>query len=562
MPARGSIRRRLALTIVLMALMPVIVAIGLSVSLVDRTSERFFVPEIEAHLDHSLGVYQDLARSVKARMRHEATAIAAEPALRRAAAAHDIRAVHRELEHIFPQHPDLVSLSVSDADGEKLASRTRGRPVDARREFDLTVLRTLTSAPSPASPDAALDEGAGEDASGPMLEAVFATDRARFDERDALAKFLDQYRLMARRRKTDEASYIYAFAALLGLTIMASLGVGALLARSVTRRIRALSAATKRVGAGDLSIRVPEAGRDEIADLARAFNVMLEEVESSRARIEYLQRIGAWQEMARRLAHEIKNPLTPIQLAVQEIHRRYDGEDLTYRRLVDSTLEIVEDEVGTLRRLVTEFSSFARLPQANLQQADLAEFIAEQGERWSWLEGDVPEQPDLLRAAVDIEVPDTPAPVNMDRQMLRRALINLVRNAQQAMETSGRGSGRVRVQLRSDRHHWVINIDDDGPGIPEELRESVFDPYVTTKSLGTGLGLAIVKKIVIEHGGTVEALPSPLGGARLQVRLPMVGPDAGVPGPIGLEPSFRSARGPQGSNPPNSSSGQRLSTEG
>ena len=123
----------------------------------------------------------------------------------------------------------------------------------------------------------------------------------------------------------------------------------------------------------DLSVRVPITGSDELTDLAVTFNRMLEEMSGSRARIEYLQRISAWQEMAQRLAHEIKNPLTPIQLAVQECHRKYDGNDPKYRALLDTTLEVVEEEVGVLRRLVGDFSNFGTA-QANTQLSFRVEF--------------------------------------------------------------------------------------------------------------------------------------------------------------------------------------------
>src|SRR5205823_5340845 len=134
--------------------------------------------------------------------------------------------------------------------------------------------------------------------------------------------------------------------------------------------------AAVHVAGGDLEVRVPEEGDDEVGDLAVSFNRMLGEIERSRARIEYLQRIGAWQDMARRLAHEIKNPLTPIQLAVEEVHSKYAAldrgkatveDDARMRKLLDTTLEIVTEEVGTLRRLVSEFSDFARLPRARLE---------------------------------------------------------------------------------------------------------------------------------------------------------------------------------------------------
>ena len=222
------------------------------------------------------------------------------------------------------------------------------------------------------------------------------------------------------------------------------------------RRCRAASSGSSarpsKVAAGDLSVRVPETGNDEISALARAFNRMLEEVEQSRARIEYLQRISAWQEMARRLAHEIKNPLTPIQLAVQDIHRRYEGGEPEYRKLLDTTLEVVEDEVGTLRRLVGEFSDFARLPHAELERADLAAFLRELSDRPLLADEERRTDPEAgLGDAIDIRVRDTRrrGVREMDRQMLRRVVINLVRNAVQAIARAG-GSGEVVVRLGSD----------------------------------------------------------------------------------------------------------------
>ena len=152
--------------------------------------------------------------------------------------------------------------------------------------------------------------------------------------------------------------------------------LGFFLARGITRRINRLSVAIDHVAAGNLDVRVPVTGSDELTELARVFNRMLGEMQQSRARIEYLQRIGAWQEMAQRLAHEIKNPLTPIQLAVQECHRKYAGDDPRFRALLDTTLEIVEEEVGTLRRLVGNFSSFARLPHAELKRGEPARLPA------------------------------------------------------------------------------------------------------------------------------------------------------------------------------------------
>jgi nitrogen fixation/metabolism regulation signal transduction histidine kinase len=375
--------------------------------------------------------------------------------------------------------------------------------------------------PDDVAPPSALDDDEG---GGPELLAVFGADKARFDELTEASEFVENYRRIERRREADERGYVKMFAVLLGITILAAVGVGSLLARTVSRRVVGLERATRKVATGDLSVRVPEAGNDEISALARAFNRMLAEVEQSRSRIEYLQRISAWQEMARRLAHEIKNPLTPIQLAVQDIHRRYDGGEGEYRKLLDTTLEVVEDEVGTLRRLVGEFSDFARLPHAELERADLAAYLRELSDRPLFADEERRTDPEAGLAeaiAIDFEVPEGEAFVQIDRQMFKRVLVNLVRNAMQAIAATRR-SGRVVVRLGKEGGDVLLDVEDSGPGIPDNLREAIFDPYVTTRTDGTGLGLAIVKKIVVEHQGTISASQSELGGAKLRLKLPTV----------------------------------------
>lgn len=512
----GRIQVRLAFAILLTALIPVLVAVWLGDKYVRETGARYFVPEIGMHLDRSLGLYQELARTLKARMREEGTAISLDPKLRRAVASGDVAAIESELRVQLAEHPSLVALQVVLADGKPLAQVDRGRPLDPGRENQLEVSKPLAQ------------DNQTEDA--PELRLVFAADKARFDELAETSQFIETYKVVDRRSKQDIRGYVLAFTALLGITIVAAVAVGTLLARSVAVRLGELASATQRVGAGNLSIRVSEAGDDEISALARAFNRMLGEVEASRARIEYLQRISAWQEMARRLAHEIKNPLTPIQLGVQEIHRRYEGKDEQFRNLLDTTLEIVEDEVGTLRRLVSEFSDFARLPQARLQRADLVEFLNEQRRQIERLDSQEAADGELsvIRIAgkhpsFEWRLPSLPAEAAIDRQMLRRVLLNMIQNAADALADAAVERPQIIVSLTRDRDSFVLDVEDNGPGIPEDLRQLVFDPYVTTKHAGTGLGLAIVKKISIEHGGMVTAGSSALGGARLRLTLPVFG---------------------------------------
>jgi two-component system, NtrC family, nitrogen regulation sensor histidine kinase NtrY len=518
MAGSGRIRKRLALAIVLTALIPVLAAIFLAEITVRDAAARLFLPETETHLEQSLGVYQELARSVKSGMRHEASLIAAHEPLRSAALGGQRDAVKRELERLIQRHPTLVSLEVKSGD-EVLAAADRGRPLDPNQENRLEVSKPLVS---PRGGEGAQDDD-DDRAAEPEVVAVFATDRARFDELNEMSEFVNRYKSIDELRESHQRGYVLRFAVLLGLTILFAVGVGSLLARDVSRRIGEISRATKSVAAGDLTTRVPAHGNDELTELARAFNRMVGEVEANRARIEYLQRISAWQEMARRLAHEIKNPLTPIQLAVQEIHRRYAGAEADYRKLLDTTLEVVEDEVGTLRRLVGEFSDFARLPQAELERADLGPFLRELSEQSLLRDDEHAPHDEAAQPAISFELPEAGAEVMMDRHMLRRVLINLLRNAAQALAQKGAG-GRIVVRLEKKAGAYELSVEDDGPGIPPQLRESVFDPYVTTKTDGTGLGLAIVKKIVIEHGGSITAGESSLGGARLCIRLPLIGP--------------------------------------
>ena len=511
----GKTERRLAFALLLTSIVPLGAAIFLANSLLSQSASIWFNPEVGAQLDRGVDVYKDYVKALKDDMRHQTDAISADETLREAARKKNTELVEVQLDTLFPRFPELVTLTIEDPEGNTLARRDRGRPVNEATERSLEVRRPLS-----------------EDLDAPVVVATFAVDRRRLDELETSGNVVAKYHQLESSRDDLYRGYLSAFAALLGITMLATLVSGTLLARGVTRRINRLAAAINLVAEGDLTVRVPVTGSDELTELARTFNRMLGEMAESRARIEFLQRIGAWQEMAQRLAHEIKNPLTPIQLAVQECHRKYAGEDPRFRALLDTTLEIVEEEVGTLRRLVGDFSSFARLPHAEIMEADLRDFLRECSEQLTHLEDAAAEgaEPTSIGAYnVDISwrLPEAPLPAAIDRQMLRRVLVNLVRNAVQAIRdargaaATGELLGHVRVSARADDGGTAIEVEDDGPGIPVDRRARVFDPYFTTKVDGTGLGLAIVKKIVVEHGGRIEVASSKdLLGASFVIRLP------------------------------------------
>ena len=536
----GTTARRVVIAILVTALIPLVSAVLIARAIVARVSATAFQPEFGQHLDQALGVYADLARALKQEMRAQAEAVAASERLRAAASSPRRAGLDAELARAFAEHPSLVELRVETCPGEVVARRAREAPVDPATERTLAVRRALAS--SGGEPGDCLADRPDEPLA---LVATFAAPRARLDELESAQAFAQAYHQIERGHREEYLDQTYAkvFAALLGGTLLLAVAAGVLVARPVTRRIARLAAATRPVAEGDLSVRVGLDGDDEVADLGRAFDRMLEELARSRARVEFLRRMSEWQKMARRLAHEIKNPLTPIQLAVEECHRRYRGDDPEYRRIVQTTLEVVEEEVGSLRRLVSEFSSFARLPRAELHAGDLGDFLREQAAHLTQ-EGEADDQ--ALFAGVDVifEVPGEPMPAAMDEEMLHRVLTNVIRNSAQAIRdarTADGARGHVRVSARIEGEQYVVEIDDDGPGIPEEIEQALFDPYVTTKRDGTGLGLSIVKKIVVDHGGSIEAGRGTLGGARFRIVLPREGSaEAGAAAERGeVEPESR-----------------------
>jgi len=300
----------------------------------------------------------------------------------------------------------------------------------------------------------------------------------------------------------------------LGVALVLVLAIAAVLglfvARRATGRVATLSDAARRVGEGDLTVRVAPRGSDELDDLARAFDRMVAELAEARSRLVYLQKVSAWQEVARRLAHEIKNPLTPIQLAVQELASKYRGDDPTYRRLLETATEILNEEVGVIRRLVDDFSAFAKLPKVEPLPVDLGQIVDDFARAH-------PEWQDALRVE-----PHPPVAALCDRMLIRRVLANLVENAVQAATAAGKSpSVRLSVAVNAPEGVAWLTVDDNGPGIPEDIRPHLFEPFVTSKSTGSGLGLSLVAKIVGDHGGLIEVDSRP-GRTEFRLHLPVV----------------------------------------
>jgi two-component system nitrogen regulation sensor histidine kinase NtrY len=221
------------------------------------------------------------------------------------------------------------------------------------------------------------------------------------------------------------------------------------------------------------------------------------------------QKVAAWREVARRLAHEIKNPLTPIQLCAERLRRHFSTAPPAAKALVDECTETIVGEVESLKGLVDEFSQFARMPSPRTVATDLSRLIADTIALYSG-----------IVSAVRIEqrfAPGLPL-VRLDPEQIRRVIINLVDNAIEAMER--RGEIIVETQLDTANAIVRVIVADNGPGIPAGEREKLFLPYYSTKGRGSGLGLAIVRRIIAEHGGNIDVGDNTPRGTRFTIELP------------------------------------------
>jgi two-component system nitrogen regulation sensor histidine kinase NtrY len=479
--------RKILLAIVSVGFVAVVGGVGFAGVAVQEAYRVGVNREVGEQLEHGL----DATRRYFVEYREHVTAVAEHLAdhhdLRRAIEARDAAAAEGVVNAFLIAEPSLVfvRLDVGDFHVDRGAEPSEGM-----------IERDVPLAPAGS------------------LHAVFREPLISMAEYERSGQLVDLYGRFEQNTRVVSAAYVKIYLACLSLVVLAAVAVAIVASRRVTRRIALVAAAAKRVGRGDFSVALPVDSSDEIADLTRAFNEMVRDIKRSRERIDYLQRIGAWQDFARRLAHEIKNPLTPIQLAVQEMHRRYDGDDEKYRRTLSDAKGIVEEEVATLRRLVSEFSSFAKLPEAHLEPADLSEFAVDAAKSFE-LAGVLSEDVRLR-----LVVGETKLPVEIDAMMLKRCVDNLVRNGAQAIRAH-KGSGEVVLEAHQEEEFAVLTVRDDGPGVAEADRERVFEPYFTTKSDGTGLGLAIVKKIVLEHAGDISCDAASGGGAMFRIRLPL-----------------------------------------
>ena len=279
-------------------------------------------------------------------------------------------------------------------------------------------------------------------------------------------------------------------------------------ARRTTRPIIELQRHTHKVAAGDLEAHLDVKSRDEIGDLAAAFNSMTEELKQSREVTVKAEKEAAWREMARQVAHEIKNPLTPISLSANLLLRARRENSPEFDDLFERTIDMIQRQVGNMRDIASDFSAFAGARNSSPEAVELGALLAQVVQfNGAW----------ARELGVEISESNEGGTVFADRRELERVLINLVSNAFEAMPEGGELSTHVGVE----GDDVVLSIRDTGVGLSPEVRARLFEPYFTTRSHGTGLGLAICKRVIDELGGSIELVPADDGkGTVARVRIP------------------------------------------
>lgn len=237
------------------------------------------------------------------------------------------------------------------------------------------------------------------------------------------------------------------------------------------------------------------------------------ELARAQKRLLRAERIAAWRDIAQRIAHEVKNPLSPIQVSIETLRKTKERGHPDFNDIFEESTTTILEEVEHLRRIVTEFSNFARLPSPRPTATDASETVAHVLSL---------HQGSTLPVTAGKLVHDA---VRVDRGQLTQVLVNLVKNALEAAgEAHKDGTGRVELSMEKRSTGVSIHVDDNGRGVPEAQRVRIFEPYHSTKTAGTGLGLAIAHRIVEDHGGELDVTSSPLGGARFSVHLTTDGP--------------------------------------
>jgi signal transduction histidine kinase len=293
--------------------------------------------------------------------------------------------------------------------------------------------------------------------------------------------------------------------------ILVAILVSSWAAARVTRPVEQLAHAAQEVAAGNWNTRVDVLGADELGQLADSFNRMTTELLGQKERLVQAERVAAWRELARRLAHELKNPLFPLQLTVENLIRARQQNPQDFDEVFRESLRTLLAEISNLKGIIERFSEFSKMPQPRFQPVQANELILGVMQLFQAQLG----APGRAKISCELQLEPHLEPVQADADLLHRAILNLVLNAQDAMPRGG----ALTLRTRNEDGKVMIEVADTGEGLTPDECAQIFTPYYTSKQHGTGLGLAIVQSVISDHGGRIRVQSEPGRGTTFIIEL-------------------------------------------
>jgi len=526
---RLKFQRKLMILFVGMALLPTVVLVLVSYHLISRSVERWANHQIAltltnsaaiiegaSEIAHTLELYENLPLTDTAEL------LAVDEALVAVLEDFDSKAVEIRATELADTYGDYL-IAIYDWDGHLVFSTNPNHPPETLTAF-LRPLDELPDAPTISHELAAqgflicgvpIFSEDGMRRLGAMVvgKSMALTPAQMRAQMSAIQNKLNRLEMDigaegTAYRRTESRTTVIALLITAALIVVVAFFVSRILAKGINTPIRSLVAGTEQISDGNLDYQVAVQTDDEFSLLAGAFNRMVSDLKARTEELKRAEKIAAWQDIAQKLAHEIKNPLTPIQLSAQRLQRRYRNNPDDLSELLERCTQTIITEVEGLRRLLDEFSVLAQMPAPELSPINLRETLDATLALFD-------EFPDHIDCQIDFPA-DLP-PVSADADHLKRAFLNLINNAIEAMSEAGETKGglTIRAYVSTDQSKVFVQFTDTGPGILPEVRPKLFTPHVSTKRDGMGLGLAIVKKVMTDLGGDIrleDAQPD-LGGA-------------------------------------------------
>lgn len=496
----GRFERRLFLALVLLSIVPTLVIAALGTRYLLSYIDRVSSPVLKQSAENSLQI---------ARRFHTHLEVVAE------AAAYDLivnlgktkpqteQGLASLLRDTYARHRiDFIALCVKDDRWQIRLSHPE--PIEIDQDWLNSLLTKTTYVESSNKPHLiASFVSLSEDS---LVLAGFVLDPKTTEMIAKATNDLTRYSSLPLYLKSQGVVLAIAIALTVVVLLLLSLLVSRILARRIGFPIEQLAVATSRVAKGDLEHRITVEAKDEIADLVKAFNKMTEDLKKHKQDLIRAERLAAWRDIARRVAHEINNPLTPIQTTIYRLKQRFKPEDASNTEIL-KMLDAISRKVEDLRGIATRFGEIARLPEPKFDLLELNKTIEDSLKLF-----------DNFSPRIEIarEMDPDLGLVWADGSQIKRAIENLIKNAIEAMPEGG----RITIRTSKIEGFAVIEIADTGKGIPEDIRNKIFDPYFTTKPHGSGLGLAVVQKIVDDHKGRIE-FETGKDGTTFRILLPL-----------------------------------------